>query len=949
MFKVNLVKQILLRKIFRYGTRAMLWFSASIIGLVLICLSIIAFKVYQGPLSLNFIKPHIHYLISDDKKTLEFRDAILNWDKQEKHFAIQLSAVEVLENNTNHVIAKIGDVGIKLKFSALLKGKFVPYIISISKVRLHLFKEKDGSFTLFSNLQDGDPRESSIDLTNLAPTYGGTSSLKPLKELRIENSVIQITDRVTRENWLIPEADLVLKRHLQDISFYAHFDLKVANANLYGQAKLTKNPNGISSISIKTLARLEKLDFDNVKILWPNYLAPLTREWLLTNLSEGHVSQAEANLSLLINFEDKRPKLTVDAFQAKVDFENMSVNYFDTLPPVKNVRGVAHFDKKHAVIKALYGAVKNLKLKKADIIITGLDAEDQEIAMDFDIEGPITDALQVLDAPALKLTKNFAIQPKNILGTTATVLHFDFPIETTLTLDKVNLRASSKLNNLQINNLLSTKELPLNLSKGNLSLTVDKTEMITKGKAMLNGIAVDLFWHEKFKAQKDWKSHYFVKADLEGESLKSLGIPNIFNGKARLNLEYTQKNLKTSILKANVDFTSATLQPSSLQSLKPLGEACEGQFLIEFENGRIRHVHNLKIWGPHLDIQLIARVKKDGTGLRMLEAHKLQAGKTNINVRLQKMKSGNYSAHINGSTLDIEPFVKNLTDEEENLSNLGFDLFLNIAQLRLGDNRILHQCKGDGSFRLNKWKHLNLTGSMIGKKKENHGHFTINQEHKNQHGTLLIKANNAGEALRLFGLSDSTKGGILLVKASQFEKGPWIGKATIEKGFSISDAPAATRILAAASGFGFLDAVSGKAISFEKFRTNFKLGKSQIILQDGRASGPSIGFTVAGLIDYKKDQLNLYGTVLPYNLFNMFLVKIPLVGDLLGGKGGGIFGVSYSLTGSSLKPKVNVNPFSALTPGFLRKIFDPKEYQDFTEDTEDDDEITDDGQSDRQN
>jgi hypothetical protein len=938
MFKVNLVHQILSRKSFRCVMKFMLWFSASIVGLVLVCLSIIALKVYQGPLSLNFIKPHIHYLISDDKRTVEFKDAVLNWNKQEARFAIQLSGVELRETDTNHIIAKIGEVGTALKLSALLKGIFVPSVISIAKVHLHIFKEKDGSLTLLSNPRDGDPNESTVDFHNLIPAYGGSSSLKPLKELRIENSLIQITDRATGEDWVIPKADLILTRQLQNIDFHARFDLKVADVTLHGKAKLEKTPHGISNINFKLHAKLEKLNFNDLKMLWPKYLASLPREWLLTNLSEGYVPQAETDLSININFEGERPKFTVDTFRAQVDFENMSVNYFDTLPPVKKVKGVAHFDKKHAAIKGSYGALKNLKLKKTDILITGLDTEDQDIAIDLEIEGPIIEALQILEAPALKLTKNFVIQPKNVQGTAITELHFDFPLETKLTLDQVNLKACSKLSNLQINNLLGTKELPINLSNGNLSLTIDKTEMITKGTAKLNGVAIDLFWHEKFKTQKDWKSHYLINADLEGKSLKSLNVPNIFSGVARLNFEYTQKSLKTSLLKANVDFTSATPPKIHLQPLKPLGEKCEGQFLIEFENGRIRHVHTLKLWGPHIDIQLIARVKKDGTGLRMLESSKLHLDKTNINVRVQKMKSGDYSVHLNGSTLDIEPFIKSLTDEEDSLSNLGFDLFLNISQIRLGENRILHQCKGNGIFHQNKWELLNLTSLIAGKKNEKAGHLSINQRHKNQKGTLLIKASNAGEALRLFGLSNSTKGGVLLVKAAQAEKGPWIGKAVIDKGFSVADAPAATRILAAASGFGFLDAISGETISFEKFRTNFKLGKSQIILQDGRASGPSLGFTVAGLIDYKKDQLKLYGTVLPYNLFNMFLLKIPLVGDLLGGKGGGIFGVSYNLTGSSSKPEVSVNPFSALTPGFLRKIFDPQEYEDFTEDTEDEDE-----------
>jgi len=40
-----------------------------------------------------------------------------------------------------------------------------------------------------------------------------------------------------------------------------------------------------------------------------------------------------------------------------------------------------------------------------------------------------------------------------------------------------------------------------------------------------------------------------------------------------------------------------------------------------------------------------------------------------------------------------------------------------------------------------------------------------------------------------------------------------------------------------------------------------------------------------------------------------------------GDKGGGLVAFNYSMRGPSQDPNVVVNPLSALTPGFLRKLF----------------------------
>jgi hypothetical protein len=41
-----------------------------------------------------------------------------------------------------------------------------------------------------------------------------------------------------------------------------------------------------------------------------------------------------------------------------------------------------------------------------------------------------------------------------------------------------------------------------------------------------------------------------------------------------------------------------------------------------------------------------------------------------------------------------------------------------------------------------------------------------------------------------------------------------------------------------------------------------------------------------------------------------------------GGKGQGIFGLTFALSGSMTNPKIQYNPISAIAPGIFRKIFE---------------------------
>jgi hypothetical protein len=69
--------------------------------------------------------------------------------------------------------------------------------------------------------------------------------------------------------------------------------------------------------------------------------------------------------------------------------------------------------------------------------------------------------------------------------------------------------------------------------------------------------------------------------------------------------------------------------------------------------------------------------------------------------------------------------------------------------------------------------------------------------------------------------------------------------------------------------------------------------------------------------------IDIDGTIVPVYALNAAIGEVPILGDILtGGKGEGIFGLTYAVGGTMAQPRFQVNPVSAIAPGILRKFFE---------------------------
>jgi hypothetical protein len=136
-------------------------------------------------------------------------------------------------------------------------------------------------------------------------------------------------------------------------------------------------------------------------------------------------------------------------------------------------------------------------------------------------------------------------------------------------------------------------------------------------------------------------------------------------------------------------------------------------------------------------------------------------------------------------------------------------------------------------------------------------------------------------------------------------------------------APEVARILTIGSLHGLADTLNGQGIEFAEVVAPVRIRGSRLEIGHARATGPAMGVTTQGVIDFDAGSVDLSGGVAPSYVLNSAIGNTPLIGRLLvSRKGEGVFGLTYAARGDFAAPKITVNPLSIAAPGILRRLFE---------------------------
>ncbi len=792
-----------------------------------------------------------------------------------------------------------------LQLSSL--GLIEPALADLSTADLSVTAKVQTSIEIASE-HLGDLGVVDFELTSGA----GALDLPQLTKVPLPVRSLDVIGRLDRDNDLMSIASLDLDLGGPRISAKADWQGAFSGKAVDGGA-----PELVASVMLTNLPA-ELLDS-----YWPETVAADTRNWVVPNIPHGNVDEASADLTLRLSADGESAK--VEAVNGKLKTSDLTVNYLRPMPPITKGSATAEFDAKTFTAKITGGEVGNIKVTNGDLVITGLDVEDQFIKVGGDVTAPMKDALELLDHPRLGYAKKLGIDPATTGGTAKANIFFDFPAAKKLSFAQVKVKVKAEMNDVKVAKMRFGKDV----TQGVLKLNLDESGMNVSGPIVFADMPLILDWSQSFADDASYDEKLHVNGAATAAQLASLGFeyrPWV-DGACQCDITFTKFAGGRTKLEGAFDLTNAVLDMPAAKWHKEAGQAGQAELTLEMLNDKPVAIPSFRIAAGDLATAGAVQFAGDGS-ISRVTLPDVKIGGSHLLGFDAELKEGWTLITVAGGMLDAEPWLggDTATPTAEELAATGpkrqrpFTLKGKLEHLRLGEGRELTNMNVEAVHDPYWWDIVSFQATLPSGQPIT---FDYRPSKAGQHA-LSIDTKDGGGALRVLDVYDSVKGGTLSITGTVIDDKPWRplkGKIAMSS-FRVINTPFVARFLTVATITGVVDAVTGEGFLFGGAEGRFTKTRGLIEVRKFRSAGPSIGMTAQGKIDLDRSEVDVKGTLVPAYAINSVLGNIPLIGAIIqGGEGEGLFAATYAVSGNLSDPKIKVNEWSALAPGFIRDLF----------------------------
>jgi len=660
------------------------------------------------------------------------------------------------------------------------------------------------------------------------------------------------------------------------------------------------------------------MPIDDLPRYWPLGFSDNTREWIDEQLSFGTLKETRAIFSAVIDLE-KGPSFEITELKGTIAYSGIDTIYMSDFPAVVGAGGTGTFDLATLHLALTQGTHEGLVLAKGGVHIFDLESEDPYARVDVTVAGPVRRALELLDHQKLRYLEKMELSPDRFEGEALIHLFLEFPLLADLAFEAIEIGADATLQALSFKDAIPG----VNLRKGEVHLKLEGSSISMTGHGEVGGVPAKITWKENFSGKAAFQSRYTLKARMDDAARQRFGYSGapFLSGPTEVALVYTSRDDKGQ-LAIDLDLASAELRVPGFEWTKPVGAPGKGTIQIDFDKGRLRKIRELVMTADGLDVKGEIDFALDGKTIEWVRFERLKFGLTDVEGKVARAADGGFDVTLTGRSFDAKKILEQDEEESEmDLPPLRLSVAVDAVRLGPGSGEKINHLEGtlqyDGKF----WNSIRLDGVL-----EKRGTLKIVVQPGKDTRLLTVTSDAGGAVLEALGIMRNLHGGSLVISGvfhdNEKPDMPLRGRIKM-KNFHAINAPVLAKVLVVASLTGILDLLKDKGVQFTRLDVPFTITPSEIHLDQGRAFGASLGITFAGRIDKVKDALDIRGTIVPAYTINRILGEIPIIGNILiGGKGEGVFAITYKAEGSREDPKVSVNLLSALAPGFLRKFFD---------------------------
>ena len=671
-------------------------------------------------------------------------------------------------------------------------------------------------------------------------------------------------------------------------------------------------------------ATIDTVHAEDLGQYWPEPALTLTRAWVVNHITTGTAGNADFTFTLAAPGDLSSLRLT-DAVGG-FDATGLTLYWLSNGMPITGLNGrFAMPNADEIVITSSAGMQGNVTIRTGTMDITGVSHKDQTGVLTMGVAGDVPAVLAVLNAPPLHLLAHTPPELGAATGDAEGQLNITIPFKKDLVLDDVTLAVTANVHNLVLPNILP----PLGARNGEVQVQSDGHSLHLQAKGEFAGEPASLMLNEDFTGTGT--VDLAMKGEAGHQIWHLLGMDNAtaLNGPAggtapfTIHLTGTAMGAQTALLRA--DLTPVALSLPVFAWDKKTGIAGDFALTAQLRNGAFESVQNFAAHAPGLSLEGV----QQGGGLAFSA---INIGRTQASGTLTWPATADdaWTLSFSGPVLDIRQpkpsheapgKAPNATAPAPSPpppsvppSGPRWKTQLSFDQLYLADppapaaQKFTLAANGRGAtVLLARGAAQGLDFSITPK--------TISSQ------ALLLHATDAGSLLRVLGEYDHLQGGNLELKAVYGGGQPITGKAILLEARFV-DAPDVTKLLEGLTLYGLADAASGPGLMISRTEIPFTYENDVLLLHGARAHSSSLGFTASGSINLAANSCDLDTTIVPLYALNALPGKIPLIGRLFSAeKGGGLLAMRAHISGPIGHAKIDINPLSALTPGFLRGIF----------------------------
>ena len=651
---------------------------------------------------------------------------------------------------------------------------------------------------------------------------------------------------------------------------------------------------------------------------WPNNFALGARNWIENSLQSGNISNLKIQAAL-DSTDIEKQQIANEHLNIKFDVRNGEIRYMRKMPWFRNAVGHGILQGNRADFFVTSGNVDGLTIKNGKITIPKLSPHGGDFTIDLQGTGTVSEMLRVSNFPPFEFSKNYGIDPNAFEGAGEIDLHVTRPLLEYFDQNRILYQLSGNFTDVSIP--VGVGKFKLN--DGQISLHADKRGIEISGPIKLGSWQTSLDWIKPLE-YPNTPAKYTLIGAITRDDLDAFGIGlrRHFGGEVGLHISGEGDGLAIQQADIFANFKRAEINIGSLW-YKPKGRdgTLSGRFVLEPKGGG--RIENLSIISDGLDIKGSVALAPDLRLIALdLPSTKIK-GLIDAKISAKSTDNGILSVELDGAYLNIEPWVNQAFKTQSSTLAAPIELVARLNKLSLDENYELNNARAQFSHTGETIVQALLSGDT------EKGPFLakIASDGDTFDRDVRVEIPDASMAALAFLGMENIKGGILQIDGSlppAGEQGGVTGMVTLQD-FTLVHAPAFTQILSLASLQGLSDTLGGSGLKFDEMELQFAMKDGVLKIREGRASGSALGLTGEGNIDISKNTVDFDGVLVPSYTVNSILGDIPLIGNIMvGKKGEGMFALNYSVKGPFAKTQVSINPLSALTPGFLRRIFDVK-------------------------